>query len=125
MTYTKSPEYFVGFVAGTNGGCTTTNNTHNAKSGSSISATSCKLQTSEFVLGLANTFGETTYGYNISHDDNSPKAKAGGSCNNSHCATKATCEAAEASHSSCGVSPSGTANAVWTPGKTISDLCSN
>lgn len=122
-TYTESDDYFVGFIAGTNGGCVATDNNHNKKDGTAITATSCTLEKSSFVLGVANTFGDTTYGYNISHDDNSPKAKAGGTCSNTHCTNKGDCENAYDGAANCG-GTTGT-KSKWTPGTTIGDLCDN
>ena len=127
-TYTTGSNSFIGFGAKKTGECSAHNTTQGEylwKKGTTISASSCTLGDSSFVLGVSNTFGGTTYGYNISHNDNSPKAKSGGTCNNNNCKNKAECEAALSSHTSCATPAGQTANGVWTPGTTIADLCSN
>lgn len=122
QTYTQSSGYFVGFGADETTACNTpvANNTHYKKSGS-IGGAGCKLGASAFKFGVANVFGGDAVGYNISHDNNSPIEKAGGTCSGGGggCTTRAKC--IQKHTTGCVLSSSGTAG-TWNAGA-LTDVC--
>lgn len=123
QTYIGSSDgYFLGF-GGNATGCTVTDGDHYKDEGN-VGGATCKLGSSSFVFGVANVFGGDASGYKIAHDNNSPVAKAGGSCSKSHanCQTRAKCilENKAADCTATGTTAKGT----WSPG-TLTDVCAN